>query len=794
MEKLRQGRRDQGSDREERFNVSRELRLVPPFEETDVDSYFLLFEKVAVNQKWPRDQWVVLLQSVLKEKAQQAYTALAMEEEEEESYDKVRAAILWSYELVPDAYRHKFRTLKKGWNQAYTEFAYEKGVLLDRWCTAEIVEEDYWRLRELILIEEFKGCVSEDIRMYLNEKPNKSISEFARFADEYALTHKTKFSSNKSSQRDHGNDRESPLAEAEVPPGASGKVEGDRPDGQRFPGLTCFNCGKGGHITSRCFAPRKETGKGKAEVPIRCAVVISKSTREPRVDRVQEGSETCLSNGTVSVREGDTPVPVQIWRDTGAKLSYISSKVLDFGCKTGMVAVKRISKGTEMVPLHKVIMDCELVFGPVEIGVRSEFPRTDADILLGNNLAGGKVWAAMTMTSRLVSVVAPPLDSKIYPACAVTRSMSREAAEKGSSLNPASSNFAETFLPTLYHEGLEGGKTNSKVKEGKGEEVDPPLARRKVLEAEDKDEKQLELLKGPGLDLDDQSGLAELFEEVENARGVPDDEMRAVLDEKGVLTLKRSAGLADEVVSARGVEFTAEGSCPESSWENQGKLQFGPGTGIESLKEANVPFECVQDVDAHGTEPSTGAQKKSEVFDSVEREGRPCGSDRRGSVKQGLTLVKVGSESSQVFVLDGVLKVQAETKSGEINIIIEGNGKYVVPKSNEENFKPADRLQIELEDDGAPHAIVIPECGVKRQNLKCCLNKEFELKTNSLKGPDERASHLCKIKELGGNSEDGLSLGHGVDKITPMKEVGESLFRQGTQAPHVGTNRKSGDG
>ncbi|XP_059838354.1 2-oxoisovalerate dehydrogenase subunit beta, mitochondrial isoform X2 [Hypanus sabinus] len=324
---------------------------------------------------------------------------------------------------------------------------------------------------------------------------------------------------------------------------------------------------------------------------------------------------------------------------------------------------------------------------------------------------------------------------------------------------------------------------SSKVKESKGEEVDLPLARRKVLEAGDKDENQIELLKGPELDMDDLSGLAELFEEVENSKGVPDNEMRAVLDEKGALTLKKSAGLADEVVSARGVEFTPEGSCPESSWENQGNLEFGPGTGIESLEEASVLFECVQDVDAHGTEPSNGAQKKSEVFDSVDKEGSPCGSDRLGSAKKGLTLVIVGSESSQVFVLEGVLKVNVEIKSGEMNIIIEGNGKYVVPKSNDENLKPADHLQVELEDDRAPHAIVIPECGVKRQNLKCCLNKEFELKTNSLKGPEEKASNLCKIKELGGNSEDGLSLGHSVDKITPMKKAGEAYFPRVPKLP-----------
>ncbi|XP_059806421.1 trichohyalin-like [Hypanus sabinus] len=113
MEKLRQERRAQGPDQEERFNVSREFRLVPPFEETDADSYFLHFEKVAVNQKWPRDQWVALIQSVLKGKAQQAYAALSMEEEESENYEKVKEAILRAYELVPEVYRQKFRNFKE---------------------------------------------------------------------------------------------------------------------------------------------------------------------------------------------------------------------------------------------------------------------------------------------------------------------------------------------------------------------------------------------------------------------------------------------------------------------------------------------------------------------------------------------------------------------------------------------------------------------------------------------------------------------------------------------------------
>ena len=56
------------------------MQLVPPFNESEVDKYFQHFERVAQNFKWPKDQWPLLLQSVLKGKAQEAYTALPISE------------------------------------------------------------------------------------------------------------------------------------------------------------------------------------------------------------------------------------------------------------------------------------------------------------------------------------------------------------------------------------------------------------------------------------------------------------------------------------------------------------------------------------------------------------------------------------------------------------------------------------------------------------------------------------------------------------------------------------------
>ena len=93
------------------FDVTKHIRLVPPFQEKEVDKYFLHFEKVAENLKWPKEHWTLLLQSVVIGKAREIYTQLSLEQSSD--YDKVKELILKAYELVPEAYRQKFRNCRK---------------------------------------------------------------------------------------------------------------------------------------------------------------------------------------------------------------------------------------------------------------------------------------------------------------------------------------------------------------------------------------------------------------------------------------------------------------------------------------------------------------------------------------------------------------------------------------------------------------------------------------------------------------------------------------------------------
>ena len=172
------------------FVVTKHIRLVPPFQEK-VDKYFLHFEKVAENLKWPKEHWTLLLQSVIIGKAREIYTQLTVKQSS--SYDTVKELILKAYELVPEAYRQKFRNCKKENEQTHVEFARTKEQLFDRWCSSKKIGSNHEKLRQLMLVEEFKRCINSDIKSFLDEKQVETLEAAARLVDDYALTHKVSF-------------------------------------------------------------------------------------------------------------------------------------------------------------------------------------------------------------------------------------------------------------------------------------------------------------------------------------------------------------------------------------------------------------------------------------------------------------------------------------------------------------------------------------------------------------------------------------------------------------------------
>ena len=165
------------------------VRLVPPFQEKEVDKFFLHFEKIATSLKWPKEFWPLLIQSVLTGKAQIAYSSLSIEQSA--VYETVKRFILKAYELVPEAYRQKFRNTRKQEGQTFVELAREKERLFDRWAASKEIDGDFQKLKQLMLIEEFKRCISNDLKTHLDEQKANTLEQAAILADDYALTHKS---------------------------------------------------------------------------------------------------------------------------------------------------------------------------------------------------------------------------------------------------------------------------------------------------------------------------------------------------------------------------------------------------------------------------------------------------------------------------------------------------------------------------------------------------------------------------------------------------------------------------
>ena len=197
-----------------------------------------------------------MLQCVLTGKAQEVYAALSHEISLD--YEQVKTAILRAYELVPEAFRQRFRSFKKHDSQAYVEFAREKEVLFDRWCSSKGVQslED---LKTLVLMEEFKNGLPERVATYLNEQKPVKLSDAAVLADEYGLTHKSVYSERYRAQARLGDNkvRESPgSTNMPLQASMSGSAE-EKPRDVNWgtkDSPVCFFCKKKGHIVANSYA------------------------------------------------------------------------------------------------------------------------------------------------------------------------------------------------------------------------------------------------------------------------------------------------------------------------------------------------------------------------------------------------------------------------------------------------------------------------------------------------------------------------------------------------------------
>ena len=89
------------------FKVEKAVRLIPRFNDHDIETFLISFEKIAELNQFRRDKYSAILQAHLTGKALKVFNELSIEECK--VYDTRKKALLTAYAVVPEVYRKRFR-------------------------------------------------------------------------------------------------------------------------------------------------------------------------------------------------------------------------------------------------------------------------------------------------------------------------------------------------------------------------------------------------------------------------------------------------------------------------------------------------------------------------------------------------------------------------------------------------------------------------------------------------------------------------------------------------------------
>jgi len=143
------------------FKVENAVRFIPHFNDHDIETFLISFEKIAELNQFPQDKYSAILQAHLTGKALKVFTELSIEECKD--YDTLMKALLAAYAVVPEVYHKRFRESSKN----HSEFAFLLTTQFKRWAESEHAYEEVTKLWELILMEQFKTHLDPSMRGWL---------------------------------------------------------------------------------------------------------------------------------------------------------------------------------------------------------------------------------------------------------------------------------------------------------------------------------------------------------------------------------------------------------------------------------------------------------------------------------------------------------------------------------------------------------------------------------------------------------------------------------------------------
>ncbi|XP_077341265.1 uncharacterized protein LOC143986733 [Lithobates pipiens] len=335
--------------------------------DSDIDVYLLSFEKTCRQYHLPPAQWARYLTPGLRGKALDAYVELS--EEQGGDYEALKAAIIQKFQLTPEVYRKRFRSLQKGPGDSYLDVVSRLRTTFRQW-TKGLKADSFESLEDLMIEDQLLHICPTDVRQFVLERKPTSAKAAAELADTYIHSRVSDHRKAPPNGWKGGKSHMAtpPLPTNQVPqrpepaaPGAKAFVTDNR---------KCYNCGKSGHLRTQCPEQKKTTTPGHpASNP---SAVLLVGGKPP-------GTNVNLQPVIVGQRT------VTGFRDTGAEVTLVRPEVIE---ETDIIPEKYLSLtgvgGTcSHVPRAYVFLDWGAGSGMREVGVSEEIPTA---VLLGSDL------------------------------------------------------------------------------------------------------------------------------------------------------------------------------------------------------------------------------------------------------------------------------------------------------------------------------------------------------------------------------------------------------------------------
>jgi len=139
-----------------------------PSEPTNIEDYFVAFERIAQMYGWPERSWVSFMMPYMNDRAIAVQAVLS--DEDATCYDILKEAILESYDMTEDAYRKSFMECARFSWENFKDYAARIEKTFDRWLHAAQVQTSYARLRQLIMKDKFYKSIPAELRALLKDR------------------------------------------------------------------------------------------------------------------------------------------------------------------------------------------------------------------------------------------------------------------------------------------------------------------------------------------------------------------------------------------------------------------------------------------------------------------------------------------------------------------------------------------------------------------------------------------------------------------------------------------------